>query len=119
MDVAEGANLSGGQKQRIAIARALIKKPKLLLLDEATSSLDIATEDRIIETLWQNFKDITTIIISHRINLITDADEIIVLEKGKIVERGRHDELIENKKLYYQFYRQQVDETEPGKNIAM
>jgi ABC-type multidrug transport system fused ATPase/permease subunit len=109
MDVAEGANLSGGQKQRIAIARALIKKPKLLLLDEATSSLDIATEDRIIETLQQNFKNIATIIISHRINLITDADEIIVLEKGKIVERGKHDELIQNKQLYYQFYRQQVD----------
>lgn len=109
MDVAEGANLSGGQKQRIAIARALIKNPKLLLLDEATSSLDIATEDRIIETLKQNFENITTIIISHRIKLITDADEIIVLDRGKIVERGRHDELIQNKKLYYQFYRQQVD----------
>jgi len=109
MDVAEGANLSGGQKQWIAIARALIKKPKLLLLDEATSSLDIATEDKIIETLRQNFKNITTIIISHRINLITDADEIIVLEQGKIVERGRHAELIQNEKLYYQFYRQQID----------
>jgi len=115
IDVAEGTNLSGGQKQRIAIARALIKNPKLLLLDEATSSLDIATEDKIIETLRQNFKDITTIIISHRINLITDADEIIVLERGKIVERGRHDDLIRNKKLYYQFYRKQVDEAEPTK----
>ena len=113
MDVAEGASLSGGQKQRIAIARALIKKPKLLLLDEATSSLDIATEDKIIETLRQNFKNITTIIISHRINLITDADEIIVLDKGKIVERGKHDKLIQNKKLYYQFYRQQVDGADP------
>jgi ABC-type multidrug transport system fused ATPase/permease subunit len=112
MDVAEGTNLSGGQKQRIAIARALIKRPRFLLLDEATSSLDIATEDAIIETLRQNFKNITTVIISHRINLITDADEIIVLDKGEIVERGRHDELIQNKKLYYQFYRHQVDEAE-------
>ncbi|HEX9971312.1 MAG TPA: ABC transporter ATP-binding protein [bacterium] len=112
MDVAEGTNLSGGQKQRIAIARALIKKPRLLFLDEATSSLDTVTEDAIIKTLRQNFQKITTIIISHRINLITDADEIIVLDKGEIVERGKHDELIQNKKLYYQFYRQQVDEAE-------
>jgi ABC-type multidrug transport system fused ATPase/permease subunit len=109
MDVAEGANLSGGQKQRIAIARALIKKPRLLFLDEATSSLDTVTEDAIIKTLRQNFQKITTIIISHRINLITDADEIIVLDKGEIVERGKHDDLIQNKKLYYQFYRQQID----------
>jgi len=112
MDVAEGANLSGGQKQRIAIARALIKKPRLLFLDEATSSLDIVTEDAIIKTLRQNFQKITTIIISHRINLITDADEILVLDKGEIVERGKHDELIQHKKLYYRFYRQQVDEAE-------
>ena len=112
MDVAEGASLSGGQKQRIAIARALIKKPKLLLLDEATSSLDIVTEDAIIKTLKQNFKNTTTILISHRIKLITDADEILVLDKGEVVERGKHDELIQNKKLYYQFYRQQVDDQE-------
>ncbi len=85
MDVAEGANLSGGQKQRIAIARALIKKPRLLFLDEATSSLDTVTEDAIIKTLRQNFQKITTIIISHRINLITDADEIIVLSKGRLL----------------------------------
>ena len=112
MDVAEGASLSGGQKQRIAIARALIKKPKLLLLDEATSSLDIVTEDAIIKTLKQNFKNTTTILISHRIKLITDADEILVLDKGEVVERGKHDELIQNKKLYYKFYRQQVDDQE-------
>jgi len=109
MDVAEGTNLSGGQKQRIAIARALIKKPKFLLLDEATSSLDIATEDAIIETLRKNFKDVTTIIISHRISLVTDADEILVIDKGEIVERGIHDKLIENEKLYYQLYKQQVE----------
>jgi ATP-binding cassette, subfamily B, multidrug efflux pump len=109
MDVAEGTSLSGGQKQRIAIARALIKKPKFLLLDEATSSLDIATEDAIIETLRKNFKDVTTIIISHRLGLVTDADEILVIDKGEIIENGKHEELLKNKKLYYQLYKQQVD----------
>ncbi len=108
MDVAEGANLSGGQKQRIAIARALIKKPRLLLLDEATSSLDIATEDAIIETLRQNFKDIPTIIISHRINLIRDADEILVLDHGEIVERGKHEELVQQRGIYYKFFQGQL-----------
>jgi len=109
MDVAEGTSLSGGQKQRIAIARALIKKPKFLLLDEATSSLDIATEDAIIETLRTNFKEVTTIIISHRISLVTDADEILVIDKGEIIENGKHEELIKNENLYYQLYKQQVE----------
>ncbi len=109
MDVAEGANLSGGQKQRIAIARALLKKPTLLLLDEATSSLDIETEDAIMQTLRQNFADISTIIISHRLSMVADADRIIVVDKGEIVEQGTHKELIKNKKLYYQLYKRQSD----------
>jgi len=104
MDVAEGARLSGGQKQRIAIARALIKKPKLIILDEATSSLDIATEDAIIATLRESFKDVTTIIISHRFSLIKDADEIIVIDKGRILEHGTHEELIQSNGLYYKLY---------------
>ena len=114
MDVAEGTRLSGGQKQRIAIARALIKKPKLLILDEPTSSLDTATESAIIETMKKTFKGITTIMISHRITLITDADQILVLDRGKIVEQGSHDELIRNKKLYYKLYRQQIDQPQSG-----
>lgn len=109
MDVAEGANLSGGQKQRIAIARALLKKPTLLLLDEATSSLDIETEDAIVQTLRQNFADISTIIISHRLSIVADADRIIVIDKGEIVEQGTHKELLKNMKLYYQLYKQQSD----------
>ena len=109
MDVAEGTNLSGGQKQRISIARALVKKPKLILLDEATSSLDIATENAIIETLRYSFENITTIIISHRFSLVADADEILVIEKGELVEHGSHEELLCNKNLYYRLYQQQID----------
>jgi len=107
-DVAEGTALSGGQKQRIAIARALIKQPKFLLLDEATSSLDSATEEAIIKTLKQHFKHITTMMISHRVHLISNADEIVVLEQGRITERGTHDALLKNGKLYYQLYQQQI-----------
>jgi ATP-binding cassette subfamily B protein len=113
MDVAEGTSLSGGQKQRIAIARALIKKPRLLLLDEATSSLDIATEEGIIDTLKSSFKDITTIFITHRISLIADADKIVVIDKGVVVESGTHRELLANRQLYYDLYSQQ---TERGNN---
>ncbi len=107
-DEAEGSSLSGGQKQRIAIARALIKQPKLLLLDEATSSLDIATEDAIIETLRKEFYSVSTLIISHRISLIADADEIVVIDKGKVVESGKHDDLLNNKSLYFNLYQQQI-----------
>lgn len=109
MDVAEGANLSGGQKQRISIARALLKNPKLLLLDEATSSLDIDTENAIVQTLRQNFADISTIVISHRLTIVSDADKIIVVDKGEIVEQGTHKELLKNRKMYYQLYQQQSD----------
>ena len=109
-DVAEGTSLSGGQKQRIAIARALIKKPKLLVLDEATSSLDIATEDGIIETLGKIFKSVSTIVISHRISLVADADEIIVIDRGEVVENGSHEQLLKNRALYYRLYQQQTDQ---------
>ena len=109
MDVAEGTNLSGGQKQRIAIARALLKKPELLILDEATSALDVTTENSIIETLRKNFSHVSTIIISHRLNIVSDADLIVVIDKGEIVESGNHLTLLENRKLYYKLYKQQSD----------
>ncbi|PTI02249.1 hypothetical protein BU105_01615 [Staphylococcus xylosus] len=93
-----GDNLSGGQKQRIQIARALIKKPKLLILDEATSSLDSSTSKSIINNIQSI--DCTKIIISHEINLIKNADKIITLSAGKVLETGCHADLLINNSLY-------------------
>jgi ATP-binding cassette, subfamily B, bacterial MsbA len=101
----KGAKLSGGERQRIAIARAILKDPKILVLDEATSSLDNRSEALIqeaVETLMQNR---TTFIVAHRLSTIHQADQIIVLEKGKVVEIGQHEELMSNKNLYYNLYK--------------
>ncbi len=103
-----GATLSGGQKQRLAIARALYKDPEILVLDEATSSLDSASEQyvqRMIDILKENEK--TVVIIAHRLSTIFNADKIVVLEKGIVVEEGRHDELMTNRKHYYELWKQQ------------
>ena len=89
-----GGNLSGGQKQRLAIARAILKKPAVLILDEATSNLDTITERELIETISEYSKDIITIFIAHRLSTIKDCDVIYVLEKGKIIEQGKHEDLI-------------------------
>ncbi len=96
-----GVKLSGGEKQRLGIARALIRKPKILVLDEATSSLDTLSERQVKQAIYNlEHLDITTIVIAHRLSTIQDADEILVFEKGKIVERGTHEELLTKQGTY-------------------
>jgi ATP-binding cassette, subfamily B, bacterial len=107
-----GVKVSGGEKQRLSIARALLRNPNLLVFDEATSSLDSLTEEEISETIRDVSEGEThlTIVIAHRLSTIMHATKIFVLEKGKIVENGSHDELLEQKGLYYAMWRQQVGE---------
>ena len=101
----KGAKLSGGERQRIAIARAILKNPKILVLDEATSSLDNRSEALIQEAVEKLMEGRTTFIVAHRLSTIHKADQIIVLEKGRVVETGQHEELMNNKNLYYNLYK--------------
>ncbi|HJN53543.1 MAG TPA: ABC transporter ATP-binding protein, partial [Flavobacteriaceae bacterium] len=107
-----GINLSGGQKQRIAIARALIKQPKILILDDCLSAMDTQTEKSILQSLNRYTKNITTIIISHRISSIKNANNILVLKNGRIIQEGNHDQLINQKGYYKQLYNKQIIEKE-------
>ncbi|CUS88670.1 ATP-binding cassette, subfamily B [Candidatus Kryptobacter tengchongensis] len=107
-----GITLSGGQKQRLSLARALIKDPKILILDDSFSSVDAYTEETILKNLKEFRKGRTTIIISHRITAVKDADFIIVLDDGEIVEQGTHDELIELGGVYADLYQKQILEEE-------
>jgi ATP-binding cassette subfamily B protein len=103
-----GATLSGGQKQRLGIARALYKDPEILILDEATSSLDSASEryvQKMVEILREQNK--TVIIIAHRLSTVFQADKIVVLENGKVAEEGQHDQLMNNKGVYFNLWKQQ------------
>lgn len=110
-----GKRVSGGEKQRLAIARALLREPRLLIFDEATSALDSITEEEITDTIREisaTGKQMT-ILIAHRLSTIMHADTIFVLEKGKITEQGKHLELLEQKGLYYAMWRQQIGERDP------
>ena len=102
-----GLKLSGGEKQRVAIARAILKKPSIFLFDEATSALDSRTEKEIQHALDTVSKSQTTLVIAHRLSTIVNADEIIVLAEGEIIERGTHRQLLSQKGLYAQMWERQ------------
>ena len=103
-----GVNVSGGQKQRLCIARALLKRPKILILDDSTSAVDTATEAKIRESLYHDLKDTTKIIIAQRISSVQEANQILVLEDGKIIGHGTHEELLKTCEAYSEIYMTQI-----------
>ncbi|MDE0782144.1 MAG: ATP-binding cassette domain-containing protein, partial [Planktomarina sp.] len=105
-----GLKLSGGEKQRVGIARTLLKNPPILLLDEATSALDTETEHDIQESLIAMGQGRTVLIIAHRLSTVVHADQIVVLEQGKIVEQGSHDELLAKEGRYSHLWNLQLSE---------
>lgn len=109
-----GVKVSGGEKQRLSIARALLRHPQLLIFDEATSALDSLTEEEITSTIKKisESKDLITIMIAHRLSTVMYADRIYVLERGRIIESGKHEDLLELRGLYYAMWRQQIGERE-------
>lgn len=111
-----GKNLSGGQRQRLCIARSLLKKPRILILDDASSALDSQTESALKKSL-QSLKNVTIFLISQRLSFLKHADNILVLDKGKIIKQGNHDYLMKNCELYYHLYCSQYDLSEREKEI--
>ena len=107
-----GVTLSGGQKQRIAIARAILQRPQILILDDVLSAVDSETEATILEGLRDWTKNLTALIVTHRLSAITHANEIIVLDEGRIIERGDHSSLLEKKGRYHKLWRRQTVESE-------
>jgi len=110
-----GLKLSGGEKQRVAIARALLKNPAILIFDEATSALDSRSEKAIQAELDRIQVGRTTLVIAHRLSTVMDADQILVMEDGRIVERGRHDELLAADRHYARMWRLQQQQVEPAR----
>ncbi len=108
-----GITLSGGQKQRVSIARAIMKKPRLLIFDDCLSAVDTETEEKILQQLRKLIKQRTSIIISHRVSSVKNADHILVLDHGQIVEQGQHEELIAHQGAYHELYQQQLTEQKP------
>lgn len=111
-----GITLSGGQKQRISIARALIKNPRILILDDCLSAVDTETEEEILNTIKRKMQNRTTIIISHRVSSVKNADRILVMENGNIIEEGTHQQLLQNQKFYFQLFNMQLLEQEKHHN---
>jgi ATP-binding cassette subfamily B multidrug efflux pump len=107
-----GVTLSGGQKQRVSIARSIIKDPKILIFDDCLSAVDTETEEQILANLKNVSKDKTTFIISHRVSSAKNADKIIVLDSGKIIQQGSHNQLITEEGYYKYVYEQQLLEKE-------
>ncbi len=103
-----GITLSGGQKQRISIARAIIRNPRILIFDDCLSAVDTETEEKILGHLKDLMQGKTTVIISHRVSSVKHADKIIMLDKGRIIERGNHDELIKQEGAYFSLYEKQL-----------
>lgn len=104
-----GIEISGGQRQRILIARAIYKNPQFIILDEATSSLDANNERLILKNLDEFFQGKTVVIVAHRLSTVKNADKIIVMDKGQIVEQGTHEKLTNERGLYYELVRNQLE----------
>ena len=107
-----GITLSGGQKQRVSIARAIIKKPEIVLFDDCLSAVDTETEEQILNNLLEITKDKTTIIVSHRVSSAKNADKIIIIDEGQIIQEGTHNQLVNQKGYYAELYLKQLSEKE-------
>jgi ATP-binding cassette subfamily B protein len=107
-----GITLSGGQKQRVSIARAIMKSPQVLIFDDCLSAVDTRTEEEILSNLGRNMQGKTSLIIAHRISTIKNADKILVVENGSIIEQGHHHNLMEKRGVYFELYEKQLLEEE-------
>jgi ATP-binding cassette subfamily B protein len=107
-----GITLSGGQKQRVSIARAIIKNPQILLFDDCLSAVDTETEEQILNNLLNISKDKTTIIVSHRVSSAKNADKIIIIDEGQIIQEGSHNQLVNQEGYYAELYLKQLSEKE-------